>query len=187
MLKFRNDTKLLIVNDSCDIELDKDILLVKGIPGGIGSVIPPEIYEKMTPRRMKLFKNYVYDVICNPNKIVKLPELYPIDYSNYIDLDLLTKSAYNIARALLLKEIYPKIRDYLFQHKLLYPLYNNNKTDRDEYLFDIKIESPVPNPIANGTIDGIPFYIDWLSTAKRLPTSITDPYRKAMESFPKEL
>lgn len=186
MLKFRTDNRLLLVTSDCLVELSKDTLSVCINGSSIESKIPDEIQAKMTPRRMKLFKGYVYDVICNPDRTIRLPELYPPDYSDYIDLDLLTKSAYNIARALLLKEIYPKIRDYLFQHKLLYPLYNDT-LDRDEYLFDIKMKSPVPNPIANGTIDGIPFYIDWLSTAKRLPSSTTDPYRKAMESFPKEL
>lgn len=186
MLKFRTDNRLLLVTSDCLVELSKDTLSVCINGSSIESKIPDEIQAKMTPRRMKLFKNYVYDIICNPNKIVKLPELYPVDYSNYIDLDMLTKSAYNITKALLLKEIYPKIRDYLFQYKLLYPLYNDT-TDRDEYLFDIRIESPVPNPIASGTIDGIPFYIDWLSTAKRLPVSTTDHYKQAMQSFPKEL
>lgn len=186
MLKFRNDTKLLIVNDSCDVELDKDILLVKGNPGNIDSVIPQEIYEKMTPRRMKLFKTYVYDVICNPERTIRLPEVCPPDYSDYINLDTLTENAYVFARALLYKELYSKLEQHLFQYELSYPFYND-KLDKREYLFDIRIESPVLNPIAMGTIDGIPFYIDWLSTAKRLPVSTTDPYRKAMESFPKEL
>ena len=186
MLKFRNDTKLLIVNDSCDIELDKDILLVKGNPGNIGSVIPSEIYEKMTPRRMKLFKGYVYDVICNPDRTIRLPELYPPDYSNYIDLDMLTKSAYSVSKALLLKELYSKIEQHLFGYCLSYPLYDD-KLDRREYLFDVRIETHLAASITSGTIDGIYFSIGWLSTADRLLASVTDPYRKAMESFPKEL
>lgn len=186
MLKFRTDNRLLLITSDCLVELSKDTLSVCINGSSIESKIPDEIQAKMTPRRMKLFKGYVYDVICNPERTIRLPELYPPDYSDYIDLDMLTKSAYSVSKALLLKELYSKIEQHLFGYCLSYPLYDD-KLDRREYLFDVHIETHLAASITSGTIDGIYFSIGWLSTADRLLASVIDPYRKAMESFPKEL
>lgn len=188
MLKFRNDEKLLITNSSFTVEIMDDMIIVKDQDNGIGSMIPPEVYEKMTPRRMKLFKTYVYDVVCNPERTIRLPGIVPPDYSDYIDLDMLTRNAYVFARTLLHKELYSNLEQHLFQYGLSYPFYYE-RTDREVTLFNIAIETQLSkDSLVKGTIDGIPFIINWIPSELRvLSTSEYLAYSNAMKSFPKEL
>lgn len=188
MLKFRNDEKLLITNSSFTVEIMDDMIIVKDQDNGIGSTIPPEVYEKMTPRRMKLFKNYVYDVVCNPERTIRLPMILPPDYSDYINLDILAENAYVFSKALLHKELYDKLEHHLLERGLSYP-FSYEKTGRQVNLFNIAIEKQLSkDSLVKGTIDGIPFIIDWIPTElKVLSTNEYLDYSNAMKSFPKEL
>lgn len=188
MLKFRNANKLLLVNSDCIVELSEYTLSVCVNNASIISKIPDEVRSKMTPRRMKLFKEYVYDIICNPERTIRLPKIVPLDYSDYIDLDMLTRNAYVFARALLHKELYSNLEQHLFQYGLSYPFYYE-KSDREVTLFNIAIETQLSkDSLVKGTIDGIPFIIDWIPSELRvLSTSEYLDYSGAMKSFPKEL
>ena len=188
MLKFRTDNRLLLVTSDCLVELSKDTLSVCINGSSIESKIPDEIQAKMTPRRMRLFKGYVYDVICNPERTIRLPRIVSPDYSDYIDLDMLTRNAYVFTRALLYKELYFNLEHHLFQYGLSYPFYYE-RTDRQVNLFNIAIETQLSkDSLIKGTIDGIPFIIDWIPSELRvLSTSEYLDYSGAMKSFPKEL
>ena len=188
MLKFRNANKLLLVTSDCLIEVSESTLSVCVNGSSIVSKIPDEVRSKMTPRRMKLFKNYVYDVVCNPERTIRLPRIVSPDYSDYIDLDMLTRNAYVFTRALLHKELYSNLEQHLFQYGLSYPFYYE-RTDREVTLFNIAIETQLSkDSLVKGTIDGIPFIIDWIPTElKVLSTNEYLDYSNAMKSFPKEL
>lgn len=188
MLKFRNSEKLIVTNTEFSIEILDDMIIVKTHDNGIGSMISPEIYEKMTPRRMKLFKNYVYDVVCNPERTVRLPMILPPDYSEYINLDILAENAYVFAKALLHKELYAKLEQHLFQYDLSYPFYYE-RTGRQVNLFNIAMETQLSkDSLVKGTIDSISFAIDWIpSEIRTLSTSEYMSYCTAMKYFPKEL
>ena len=84
MLKFRNSEKLLGTNTEFSVEILTDIVIIRTSNNSIESMIPSEVYKNMTPRRMKLFKTYVYDVVCNPERTTRLPGIVPPDYSDYI-------------------------------------------------------------------------------------------------------
>lgn len=188
MLKFRNSEKLLATNIEFSVEILTDIVIIRTSNNSIESMIPSEVYKNMTPRRMKLFKGYVYDVICNPDRTIRLPGIVPPDYSDYIDLDMLTRNAYVFAKAVLHKELYGKLEQHLAQYGLSYPFYYE-KTDREVNLFDIAVETqPTEKPVVKGTIDNILFTITWMSTGIRMLSN--DDYlfySDAMKSFPKEL
>lgn len=188
MLKFRNANKLLLVTSDCLVEVSESALSVCVNGSSIISKIPDEVRSKMTPRRMKLFKNYVYDIVCNPERTIRLPMILPPDYSEYINLDILTENAYVFAKALLHKELYAKLEQHLFQYGLSYPFYYE-RTDRKVTLFNIAIETQLSkDSLVKGTIDGIPFIIDWIPTElKVLSTNEYLDYSNAMKSFPKEL
>ena len=188
MLKFRNANKLLLVTSDCLVEVSESTLSVCVNGSSIISKIPDEVRSKMTPRRMKLFKNYVYDIVCNPERTIRLPMILPPDYSDYIDLDMLTRNAYVFTRALLHKELYSNLEQHLFQYGLSYPFYYE-RTDRKVTLFNIAIETQLSkDSLVKGTIDGIPFIIDWIPTElKVLSTNEYLDYSNAMKSFPKEL
>ena len=188
MLKFRNSEKLIVINTEFSIEILDDMIIVKTHDNGIGSMISPEIYKKMTPRRMKLFKNYVYDVVCNPERTIRLPMILPPDYSDYINLDILAENIYIFSKALLHKELYDKLEHHLLERDLSYP-FSYEKTGRQVNLFNIAIETQLSkDSLVKGTIDGIPFIIDWIPSELRvLSTSEYLDYSGAMKSFPKEL
>lgn len=188
MLKFRNANKLLLVTSDCLVEVSESALSVCVNGSSIISKIPDEVRSKMTPRRMKLFKNYVYDIVCNPERTIRLPMILPPDYSEYINLDILTENAYVFAKALLHKELYAKLEQHLLQYNLSYPFYYE-KMDRKEILFNIAMEKQLSKEsLVKGTIDGIPFIIDWIPIElKVLSTSEYLAYSDAMKSFPKEL
>ena len=188
MLKFRNANKLLLVTSDCLVEVSESALSVCVNGSSIISKIPDEVRSKMTPRRMKLFKNYVYDVVCNPERTIRLPRIVSPDYSDYIDLDMLTRNAYVFTRTLLHKELYSNLEQHLFQYGLSYPFYYE-RTDREVTLFNIAIETQLSkDSLVKGTIDGIPFIIDWIPIElKVLSTSEYLAYSDAMKSFPKEL
>ena len=188
MLKFRNANKLLLVTSDCLVEVSESTLSVCVNGSSIISKIPDEVRSKMTPRRMKLFKNYVYDVVCNPERTIRLPRIVPPDYSEYINLDFLTENAYVFARALLHKELYSNLEQHLFQYGLSYPFYYE-RTDRKVTLFSIAIETQLSkDSLVKGTIDSIPFAIDWIpSEIRTLSTSEYMSYCNAIKFFPKEL
>ena len=101
---------------------------------------------------------------------------------------MLTRNAYVFTRALLHKELYSNLEQHLFQYGLSYPFYYE-RTDRKVTLFNIAIETQLSkDSLVKGTIDGIPFIIDWIPSELRvLSTSEYLDYSGAMKSFPKEL
>lgn len=63
------------------------------------------------------------------------------------------------------------------------------RTDREVTLFNIAIETQLSkDSLVKGTIDDIPFAIDWIpSEIRTLSTSEYMSYCNAMKYFPKEL
>lgn len=188
MLKFRNANKLLLVTSDCLVEVSESTLNVCVNGSSIISKIPDEVRSKMTPKRIKLFKNYVYDVVCNPERTIRLPMILPPDYSDYINLDILAENAYVFSKALLHKELYDKLEHHLLERGLSYP-FSYEKTGRQVNLFNIAIEKQLSkDSLVKGTIDGIPFIIDWIPSELRvLSTDEYMSYSNAMNFFPKEL